>query len=49
MSDITSLSSSFHTPTFFTKVRSCDVRFRLGSRVCVCLFCFVLLLLFCLL
>ena len=58
MSDISSLSFSFHTPTFYTKVRiswnswplfsrwlrSCDVRFRLGSRVCVCLFlfCFVL-------
>ena len=63
MSDVTSLAFSFHTPTFFTKVRiswnswplfsrwlrSCDVRFRLGSRVCVCVcvFCFVLLLLFC--
>ena len=54
-SDIISLAFSFHTPTFFTKVRIswnswplfscwlrlCDVRFRLGSRVCVCV-CFVL-------
>ena len=54
-SDIISLAFSFHTPTFFAKVRIswnswplfscwlrlCDVRFRLGSRVCVfvCLFC----------
>ena len=52
MSDIISLAFSFHTPTFFTKVRIswnswplfscwlrlCDVRFRLGSRVCVCVF-----------
>ena len=59
MSDITSLAFSFHTPTFFTKVRiswnswplfsrwlrSCDVRFRLGSRVCVfVLFCSVVVL-----
>ena len=60
MSDIISLAFSFHTPTFFTKVRigwnswplfscwlrSCDVRFRLGSRVCVCLFCSVVVVLF---
>ena len=64
MSDIISLAFSFHTPTFFAKVRiswnswplfscwlrSCDVRFRLGSRVCVCvfvcLFCSVVVVLF---
>ena len=55
-SDIISLAFSFHTPTFFAKVRIswnswplfscwlrlCDVRFRLGSRVCVfVLFCSV--------
>ena len=62
-SDIISLAFSFHTPTFFAKVRiswnswplfscwlrSCDVRFRLGSRVCVCLFvlfCSVVVVLF---
>ena len=58
MSDIISLAFSFHTLTFYTKVRiswnswplfscwlrSCDVRFRLGSRVCVCLFCSVVVL-----
>ena len=60
MSDIISLAFSFHTPTFFAKVRiswnswplfSCwlrvsDVRFRLWSRVCVCLFCSVVVVLF---
>ena len=55
-SDIISLAFSFHTPTFFVRVRIswnswplfscwlrlCDVRFRLGSRVCVfVLFCSV--------